>query len=117
MNRAAETRSSWHRDCTIVSGYEGGVVRVLCQCSGHKVLDVWDEMALDGVAPNFYTILLSIEAATKSRRMGDLMSFWREMRRRGMRPNDMLYSLLIACCCRCGEAELGMKVGLLSCML
>ncbi|KAK9820022.1 hypothetical protein WJX72_005221 [[Myrmecia] bisecta] len=69
----------------------------------YKIRDVWDEMELDGVAPNFETCYVSLFSCTKAKRLGDTLFYFNEMKRFGIQPDSDSYTGVIAACGRTGQ--------------
>eukprot|EP00884_Botryococcus_braunii_P003308 jgi/Botrbrau1/12979/Bobra.384_1s0005.2 len=92
-----------------LANYNNFLRSIIQAKEGYKLVDVWEEMELDGVRPDLETFKILVSGCTRTSRMGDLMFFWGEFRRRGFQPSVQVYTSVIACCCRCGAMELGLK--------
>jgi hypothetical protein len=100
-----------------VRGAEGSSWWMYCQNRrpgagrrGFKLVDLWEEMELDGIRPDDVIFEIFMAGCTRTRRMGDLMFFWGEFRRRGFQPTVKIYSRVITTCALSGAMEIALKV-------
>ncbi|KAK9785866.1 hypothetical protein WJX73_010274 [Symbiochloris irregularis] len=66
---------------------------------------VYEEMLVDGVAPDWTTFEEALYQLMRARRVGDCHFFWNEMQRRGFVPNAFHYTLLISAFARTAHLE------------
>ncbi len=53
----------------------------------YKIRDVFEEMDLNGVAPQAMTFFRAMFACMKARRLGDTLYYWDRMQRSGIQPD------------------------------
>lgn len=83
-----------------VVGYNRVLNDVCVKRKPYLLRDVYDDMLLDGVQPEFMTFHLLITGASLGNRLQDAVHFFDEMKGMGFNPNHLLYNSLISACGR-----------------
>eukprot|EP00271_Cylindrocystis_brebissonii_P017046 TRINITY_DN4262_c0_g1_i1.p1 TRINITY_DN4262_c0_g1~~TRINITY_DN4262_c0_g1_i1.p1 ORF type:complete len:590 (+),score=128.31 TRINITY_DN4262_c0_g1_i1:744-2513(+) len=72
--------------------------------------DAYDDMLMDGVAPNRDTFHIVIPASMRMQRLQDAFYFFNQMKAHGMLPDVVLYNCLISTCGRCLQVDRAFQV-------
>ncbi|KAF5730779.1 pentatricopeptide repeat-containing protein [Tripterygium wilfordii] len=75
-----------------------------------KVIEIWKQMVVNGVAPNNFTFTVIVSSLVKEHHYEEALRTFNEMKNLGLVPEEVIYSLLISLSTKTGNWDQALKL-------